>query len=125
ELLPIAEGQYLPEEIDTGYAFIRFYTEQPTTPQDPHPVDADDVALHNVAPKLGLPSHLYKFGNVECHVLATLSASHGFFGDVHCFIQRQNIYRHPQKFRTHLTTPSHTINSRIALFSEIGRHTHS
>ena len=47
-------AEYLLEEIDAGHSFLRLQTEQPRAPQNPHAVYSNDVAIDDVAPKLGL-----------------------------------------------------------------------
>jgi hypothetical protein len=99
--LPIAQAQYLLEEIDARHTLMRLRTQQASAPQDPHAIYSNDIALDDVAPKLRLPSHLYELGYVERDMLATLPAAHGFIRKVNRFMQRQYVDWHAQELFPH------------------------
>src|SRR4051794_29592354 len=66
----------LGEQVDTCYADVRRKPYTSSSPNNSHPVDADDVAIRDIRRQDRIAPHIYEFRYVDCDMLQSLPTPH-------------------------------------------------
>src|SRR5215208_1126326 len=81
----------LTEQVDTCYADIGRKTNTSSSPNNAHPVDADDVAIRDIRRQDRIASHIYEFGYIDRNVLQSLATPHRLASKIDGFGHCQDI----------------------------------
>src|SRR4051812_30043533 len=92
----------LGKQVDTGYADVRRKPDTSSSPDNAHPVDADEVAIRDICRQDRVAPHIYELRYIDCDMLQSLPTPHRLASKIDGFGHGQDIDGAFQKIHAHI-----------------------